>query len=975
MGSDRVRVSYDERRRWRSVVDQQGRVALEADGNEASQLAAEELRREALEVVGVTGTPDDGYKVIEPTAKTTPAFEVTVGKGTMYVGGVREHAYADILYSTQPEWLDHSTDPDWRDPAKPAGINYSNELICLLLREQEVGAVEDTALREVALGGPDTCQRTRLIQRILRLGINASTCEDAIKEAQDHWSQAGLQRDPASARLLAAAGLKVGFLSQGPTPDPCEPQAAGGYLKPDNQLIRIKVTSYNAAAGTGTFIWGYDDASFLYRVQVVDSKTLKLGSVPIDEFHKPRVNQAVEVLRTAAQLATGWDLGGDWKDGPVGLSADDYVASPDGIVQTLAKEYDPITGQVSLSPGLPLGYPPQPGTPVTFMRVWEGQVAFTLGTAASVGDTGMQVTLTLQDPKVPVEVGAYWMVGVRPGTPTKVYPQRYLDQPQPPDGPRLWVCPLAVVHWDNDGLMKVKDDCRNLFSDLVDLSKRFPSAPQTWNRIAEISWLNDWPLVLNTFNGGLRVTASAPVDARTLSENTFLVVLDISDGGIFRVPFEVRGVLQQSSNAFTFTPRPLLQMAEVQAWLNQQEQFEKERGLPITPGIRCRIALKGNAILDAKGNPLDGNVFGVVKQRGSHFYTDLALPYSGDGIKGGDFESWFFLTLPPQVKSINPSAGELFVVPNNPTAVEVQFSRAMDASTIMTSSFTVDGSVTGPVTGKVTNSSPTSAMFQPVDATGATIPFPGPTRGSSVTYAVRLLGNQIKDTYGLSLDGAGNGTPGTDYTTDFRLVAVLTRVASVNPPDSSSWRPGHVTRVVITFTGDVHLNLVNTTNFTVTDDTGTTLVGTIQPDPQSPPNRGVVFTPRGGFPLTDSSTIYTVVLAGSTITDTSGTQIDAAGNGTPGSTLTSTFTITQPKEKDAKDHKDHKDDKDDPDHRHAPVRPAGKVLEATTGLAREKLADSAPTAEPNASLASGNPFIRPNERPEVGGQALLGSSP
>ena len=37
MSSDRARISYDPSRHWRGVISQQGRVALEADANEAER--------------------------------------------------------------------------------------------------------------------------------------------------------------------------------------------------------------------------------------------------------------------------------------------------------------------------------------------------------------------------------------------------------------------------------------------------------------------------------------------------------------------------------------------------------------------------------------------------------------------------------------------------------------------------------------------------------------------------------------------------------------------------------------------------------------------------------------------------------------------------------------------------------------------------------------------------------------------------
>src|SRR5713226_7272294 len=149
MGSDKARVSYDPRRQYRTVVKQMGRASLEADDNEGATLSSEELRVEALDLVGPSGTPDDGFKVLDTHANRP--FDFFVSGGTMYVGGERIYAYENTQYGDQPEWLDHESDPTWVSTDKGSG----NELIYLYLEEREVSAVEDTALLEVALGGPD----------------------------------------------------------------------------------------------------------------------------------------------------------------------------------------------------------------------------------------------------------------------------------------------------------------------------------------------------------------------------------------------------------------------------------------------------------------------------------------------------------------------------------------------------------------------------------------------------------------------------------------------------------------------------------------------------------------------------------------------------------------------------------------------------------------------------------------------------
>jgi hypothetical protein len=86
-------------------------------------------------------------------------------------------------------------------------------------------------------------------------------------------------------------------------------------------------------------------------------------------------------------------------------------------------------------------------------------------------------------------------------------------------------------------------------------------------------------------------------------------------------------------------------------------------GAPIVPRdqdlarLRCRVTLKANAILAAEPpRPLDGDAFGRVRADG--LTTDLQLP-SGDGRRGGDFDSWFWLVRDPRIDPGRRSIGEI----------------------------------------------------------------------------------------------------------------------------------------------------------------------------------------------------------------------------------------------------------------------------------------------------------------------------
>jgi len=147
---------------------------------------------------------------------------------------------------------------------------------------------------------------------------------------------------------------------------------------------------------------------------------------------------------------------------------------------------------------------------------------------------------------------------------------------------------------------------------------------------------------LKQFNEGLAIRFSEPMSPARASLDTFIVTLELAEkdpvaGLLGCRPFFVQGKVEvRRDSTWLFTPVPKIDSDTLETWLKIEE--ERFRG----GGIRCRVVLKGNAILDQQGRPLDGDVFGEVVKSDTDGYIDLILP-SGDGNKGGDFESWFYL--------------------------------------------------------------------------------------------------------------------------------------------------------------------------------------------------------------------------------------------------------------------------------------------------------------------------------------------
>ena len=216
MATDVARLSFDPARHYTGVVPQQGRVSLEAEQNEQRIIDAEERRRELLDIVGPAGTPDNGYAVSSPAPGA-----LTVGAGhdvrRRVAGRARRAARRPA-----PARL--------AGPAAPGrGRHRRTGHVLLTLTERDVTAVEDPALYEVALGGPDGAARTRLLQHVERPRDPAG---DLRVRAGRGRAGLGRTRPASSIRRRCSWRPSPGCWSPGRAPprpaDPCEPRPAAG---------------------------------------------------------------------------------------------------------------------------------------------------------------------------------------------------------------------------------------------------------------------------------------------------------------------------------------------------------------------------------------------------------------------------------------------------------------------------------------------------------------------------------------------------------------------------------------------------------------------------------------------------------------------------------------------------------------------------------------------------------------------------
>ena len=313
---DISRYLFDPRMHYATVLMQQGRVLTDEDLNAHRRLDSEDERLTFRDIICSKGSPNHGSRISAPTlSEQNPDFNLydfTIEDGSFYIGGLRFEARADQpeTFLTQRAALRSTSirlcfppSRAWRTLTDPNGGTLDRfDLVYLRGWEQCVSAVEDRELLEYALGGPDTSVFRRRQRRVEVLEGVAGDCAPAFDELVDHLT-APLPGDtsgdphPFDEESLRAAieGAAHGRL-HGRAAErrslPAQP-VLGGYLGAENQAIRVQLTT------TNRFIWGFDNAAPLYRVQIVEEEGLNVIqflTLPRDEFAQPVSGQAVEIL-------------------------------------------------------------------------------------------------------------------------------------------------------------------------------------------------------------------------------------------------------------------------------------------------------------------------------------------------------------------------------------------------------------------------------------------------------------------------------------------------------------------------------------------------------------------------------------------------------------------------------------------------------------------------------------------------------
>jgi uncharacterized protein DUF6519 len=770
MKGDFSRLTFDSKKHYRRVLMQQGRVQVDADWNEQEAINQYRAEIEARDVIGRCGAPlhDAGFQIAVKNGG------LVIGRGRFYADGILcENDDDDLAYAKQPD-LPDAPKPDDVLTKLPVGIVY------LDVWERHLTALDDFRIREVALGGPDTATRSRVVWQVKILPIKPvrsgpPTCADEFGE----WRTL---TEPRNATLNAR--------TQSPEADsPCLIPPTAGYQRLENQLYRVEVHK-SGALGEATFKWSRDNGSILTSIEKINGQEITVSDVGPDNVLGFANGQWVEVVDDRIELLgqPGPFIQIDKVD--VATRAVTLNTAPAGIDQTRhpkLRRWDRV-GEMKVE------------VPATN----DGWIAL---------EGGIQVHFAAGD----YRTGDYWLIPARTATGEIEWPPFQIPNAtplaQPPAGIEHHYCRLALIQLTRNAL-QVVEDCRPLFPPLTEIDesgadKGIHVKAVNSNATNQPLLRNDSDVTVTEFAQGIVIVCDEDVFPGSLASSApdnpvCFITLDLpfpfsvadrqlwGDPVIGFQPLILAARVSAEKNSITWLPVPA-----TQAWLLQKlfsMMTEFKRG----DRVLAHLALKGNFVW-ALSDPklyLDGEVFGFQQDK----TTEARFP-SGDGVRGGDLEMWFWLVPPsPQFLKVSGvrilSTGTLVDTPTpkvlatmtSPTqtlsvsaqdrgnSIEVQFTSAADQASVANGKSFI---VTNASTGALMNA---QTFFTAPDTVRWVVQIPGAAPGAPLpagNYRISLKGNgpSVITANGAALDGeplalpSGNNVAGGDFNFSLNITA------------------------------------------------------------------------------------------------------------------------------------------------------------------------------------------------------------
>lgn len=448
MHGDFTRLTFDKTRHYRSVRRQQGRVDVDADWNEQSDITSHRIEIEAKDVIGACGVPrhDAGFAIVDPSS--LPAPQPVLKPGDFLFGAGR--AYVNGILCENESIVSYSAQPDRQAAPLDAAGSY---IVYLDVWLRHIVALDDAAIRETALGGPDTATRIKTVWQLRALQVGALGAAIGCKDDPQQWRDA----TAASTAKLSARAAK-----ESKSDKPCILPPGAGYRRLENQLYRVEIHRGGAVddadkTKVATWKWSRENGSVVAGIQRMSAGKITITAARQDSALGFAPGQWIEIL----------DDRNEWERVPGVLApilaVEDLTLTLD-VSQAIEPTANALTNFVA---AMSAAFHPK-------VRRWDsaGVIPATIP-ASNDGFVSLEDGVEVRFVAGICKSGDYWLIPARTNTGNVEWPADPAAPGNPldcvPRGITHHYCRVAVIEVDNAGKVTLIEDCRRPFSPLTEI--------------------------------------------------------------------------------------------------------------------------------------------------------------------------------------------------------------------------------------------------------------------------------------------------------------------------------------------------------------------------------------------------------------------------------------------------------------------------------------------------------------------------
>jgi hypothetical protein len=511
---DVSRDTFDPIKRFSRVLMQQGRVQLDSDWNEQSDILLHYLRALAADLIGPHGGSGQAGFALITTEKEID--NLTDANGAALSNDVKRQLKAALresgfLFGIGRYYVDGllSENDSYLGFTEQHGYPYSGSLtlddirndtgtflVFLDVWERHVSCNEDGDICEVALGGPDTATRAQIVSAIViappgpkdmpmydqqLLADKVKALKDAQAANDNTAIQAALKalNDFAEQVRVALGGLSKSTLRAraritGLPEGDCNIQPEAQYRGPENQLYRVEIqrggvawdgaTDGEKPAGNAneaaTFKWSRDNSSIYFPILSLQGDSVRVSNLGRDSSRALQVDDWVEIV------------------------ADDRVLQGQPGAVRRIKSINPDEMTITLTEAVDQSYD-EDSTLHPVLRRWDqrrsdgetadGLVLVREGTGEDLNWIELEDGVQIQFPRSAdnrYRAGDYWLIPARVATGDVLWPKekdgnKLVAKALPPHGIEHHYAPVAVISVDGAQKITLEHDCRHIFSPIA----------------------------------------------------------------------------------------------------------------------------------------------------------------------------------------------------------------------------------------------------------------------------------------------------------------------------------------------------------------------------------------------------------------------------------------------------------------------------------------------------------------------------